>query len=64
MKAEVIQKFSFQNPKFEIICIIFKMSGAFFGLAAILNFSAILNFKERLKEEKNLEFQTIFKIIK
>jgi hypothetical protein len=37
----------FQNPKLQIICIISDNSGAFYGLAAILNFSATLNFKER-----------------
>jgi hypothetical protein len=31
----------------------FDKSGAFYGLAAILNFSAILNFNERQQEKKN-----------
>jgi hypothetical protein len=43
----------FQNPKLQIICIIFEKSGAFYGLAAILNFSAILKFGERL-QNKNI----------
>jgi hypothetical protein len=42
----------FQNPKFEIICIISEKSGAFYGLAAISNFSAILNLKERKQSKK------------
>jgi hypothetical protein len=37
----------FQNPKLQIICIIFEKSGSFYGLAAILNFSTIFNFRER-----------------
>jgi hypothetical protein len=44
----------FQNPKLQIICIIFDKSGAFYVLSAILDFSAIFIFKEHKKERKKI----------
>jgi hypothetical protein len=46
-----VQKYKSCGPKLQIICIIFEKTGAFYGLAAILDFSAILNFKERQQEK-------------